>query len=125
MVDLFLSACSSLGLGPNLRFPCSQSGVVPRLPLNCICFILFPISPGLTFSDFVSLTSGTTWDPHNEGFHLTPFVSDVTLWADKVTEAQSSLHDHPRGMLPAPCHSFSLGGGLVRGRLVAARGGRG
>jgi hypothetical protein len=32
----------------------------------------------------MSLTSGAMWGPHNEGFHLT-----LTLWVDKVTEAQS------------------------------------
>jgi hypothetical protein len=35
-------------------------------------------------TDFMSLTSGAMWGPHNEGFHLT-----LTLWVDKVTEAQS------------------------------------
>ena len=46
-------------------------------------------------TDFVSLTSGAMWNPSLYVPHIVPLVSDtesVTLWAGKVTEAQSGSH---------------------------------
>jgi hypothetical protein len=54
--------------------------------------------PARKVTDFVTLTNGAMWGTHNEGFHLISLVSDiklVTLWAGKITEAQSIL-DVPR-----------------------------
>jgi hypothetical protein len=50
--------------------------------------------PAHKVTDFVSLTSGVRWNPSLCGPHVVLLVSNtksVTLWAGKVTEAQSEM----------------------------------